>query len=193
MRVAFALLVDYAVHNVMRKLALAANRTYGTGFVAAQLPPHVSLKQPFPVQDLDAVEAYFDDFAASIPPFDLTLTQLDVQVGAGPTGKSVVLWIDVRETPLLRGLHNRLNEELAQRFAHTAAPFDGTGYRFHATIALSAQSPDVYRRMARDYSRRRIDLTYTVRDIALFDYDDDAIAPGTYITYKILPIGTITS
>ena len=41
MRAAFALLVDHRVHNDMRKLAVDLHARYGTGLLAAVLPPHI--------------------------------------------------------------------------------------------------------------------------------------------------------
>ena len=38
-----------------------------------------------------------------------------------------ILWLAVQETEVLRQLHNRLNQELAQRFGNTQANYDGAG------------------------------------------------------------------
>ena len=187
MFVAFAFLANDRLHNVIRKLALAVHRTHGAGLHAGLLPPHISLKQPFRVADLPAVEGFFDRFAAGIAPCDLTLTHLsgpDLPATAANRG---VLWLEVQESPPLRALHDRLNAELARQFTGTEAPFDGAAYHFHATVAL-VQEPASYRQVLQDYRGHRVHITYRPEQIAMFYYDDDTFAPGTFMTYKVLPV-----
>jgi 2'-5' RNA ligase len=189
MKAGFALLVDRTVHNIIRKLAFDLNRDYRTGFRGAQVPPHISLKQPFRVSDVGAVEAYFDSFAASIRPFTVTLQAVEVHPAAGPAGDLGVVWVKVRESRTLRGLHTRLNAELAERFANTDADFDGSAYRFHATIIMGGQPSDIYRQIATTLRPPALPRTCRIREIMMCYFDDDSYAPGTYITYKILPLG----
>ena len=73
MKAGFVLLVDYALHNLLRRLAYELHRDYRLGFYGAVIPPHISLKQPFQIDNVDAVAAYFDEYAAGIAPFDVAL------------------------------------------------------------------------------------------------------------------------
>jgi 2'-5' RNA ligase len=188
MNVGFALLVDQPTHNFMRKLAFELDRIYRTGLQAALLPAHVSLKQPFFTEDLPAIETYFDTFAASIPPFEITFDAVEIQLAAGPNRDTGIVWLAARESPLLRDLHNRLNAELAAGFARSQAEFDGPAYRFHATISMGGQPPDVYRAIAAAYSRVDLGLTCRVTQI-LMGVADDQEPPGPFISYKILSLG----
>jgi len=52
MKATFAFLFDHEVHNVVRKLAVEVHQNYRVGLAGSQLPPHVSLKQPFSIPDL---------------------------------------------------------------------------------------------------------------------------------------------
>ena len=190
MRVAFALLVDETAHNTLRKWALDAHRRFRTGFLAAQLPPHVSLKQPFPVHDLAAIEAYFDRFATTLAPVSITLTQLDVRhTPLSPRDEHVILWADVKETPDLRAMHERLNVELSSQFGDTAASFDGPAYHFHATVSIAMHPYGTHQAMRQEYAATRIAYTFVATHLALFYYDDDSFAPASYITYKIARVG----
>jgi hypothetical protein len=72
MKATVALLLDHDVHNVIRKLAVEVHQKYQIGLAGSQLPPHVSLKQPFSIPSLPPVEAYFDQLAKSIDPVALT-------------------------------------------------------------------------------------------------------------------------
>ena len=60
MKAAFALLANVEVYNFVRKLAWDIHRQYGTGTIDTRLPPHISLKQPFSIGDLAALEDYME-------------------------------------------------------------------------------------------------------------------------------------
>jgi 2'-5' RNA ligase len=188
MNVGFALLVDQPTHNFMRKLAFELDRLYHTGLQAAALPAHVSLKQTFYTDDLPAVEAYFDTFAASIQPFEITFDAVEVQLAAGPNRDTGIVWLAARETSTLRDLHNRLNAELAARFTRSQADFDGPAFRFHATIAMGEQPPQIYQAIASAYSQVDLRLICHVTQILMGVAYDDTDPPGPFISYKLLSL-----
>src|SRR5260221_12455952 len=183
MKATFALLLDHQVHNVGRKLAVEVHQTYHIGLADSQLPPHVSLKQPFLIPDLSAVEAYFDQLAKSIDPLTLTFPRI------GGPGDAPVLWLEVEDTETLRQLHTRINQELAERFPETQAPFDGPAYHFHLTIALGGASSSIYQSIVAELESQKVALQAIARHLVLFYYDDDQISLGSFLTYKILPLG----
>ncbi|MBA3945350.1 MAG: 2'-5' RNA ligase family protein [Herpetosiphonaceae bacterium] len=187
MLVTFAFLAHPHLHHVIRRLALEIHRTHHIGLHAGLLPPHISLKQPFQIADLPELETFFDRFAASIAPFDLTLTHVSGAASPNEMSGRGVIWLEVQESLQLRGLHERLNTELAHDFRGTEAAYDGATYHFHATVAL-VQEPPRYHQVLEDYGEMRVDITYQPEHLAMFYYDDDTFAPGTYLTYKVLPL-----
>lgn len=190
MKAAFALLTNHEVHNIVRKLSWEIHQKYHTGTRHASLPPHISLKQPFGINDLPALENYMEELADSIRPFEVTLTELQViPISYGGTSYGL-LWIDVEETQKLRNLHDRLNSELKQRFGNTPADFDGEAYHFHMTITMGGQSVEVYRNFYSEVSEPRINLRFTVRELAMFVYDEPLGPNGEYLCYRILPVGS---
>ena len=94
----------------------------------------------------------------------------------------------MEESETLRHLHTRINQELAERFSNTQASFDGPDYHFHLTIALGRDPDPVYRSIIMELASREIALDTIARQVVLFYYDDDQISPGSFLTYKILPI-----
>ncbi len=88
------------------------------------------MRYPFGMLSGRCCDAYFDQLAKSIDPLTLTFPRI------GGPGDAPVLWLEVEETETLRQLHTRINQELAERFPETQAPFDGPAYHFHLTIAL---------------------------------------------------------
>ncbi len=186
MRAAFALLVDRRTYNFMRKLAVEIHTTHQTGFGGALLPPHVSLKQPFEITDLAQVETYFDELAQSIAPIEITLTHLELAHFSYDDQEQGILWLDVQETPVLRELHTRINQELTERFGDTSAPFDGKKYHFHATVCIGGPPLAVYKEMFDTYKDTKVRSTFTAREMAMFYYDGfDDLESSSYITYKI--------
>ena len=189
MKAAFALLVDHNAHNFVRKLVVDIHSKYRIGFLASLLPPHVSQKQPFEVSNLPKLETYFDQLAKTIQPFEITLTHPELQTSSFNDDEIGILWLNVQETRTLRDLHNRINRELPERFENTEAPFDGPSYHFHATAEVGRQSAEVYHKIYAEYEHIEVNLSFTVNEIAMFYYDDWSSEPGTFITYKILPVG----
>lgn len=187
MRATFVLLTDPETQNAMRKLAVELDTEYGAGLAGSLLPAHVSLKQPFQIAHLSALEAYFDEWAASVEPFDVRFTGLGFPY-VEDAGMGIV-WLDVEESGPLRSLHDGLNAELAERFERTDAPFDGSHYRFHATVALGLWPPAVHKNLEARYGGRTVSFGFRVREVALFYYAADDFAPGTYMVYKVVSLG----
>ena len=189
MRATFALLADTEAHNIVRKLSWDFHQKYHTGILS--LPPHVSLKQPFPIASLPALEHYMDEFARSIEPFDVNLTKLDIVPISHEGIEYGILWIDVQETEILRGLHNRLNEELNQRFGSAPADYDSDVYHFHMTVMLGGQPIGVYRKFYSELDDPVINYSFPVRELVMFVYDEPIGPNSVYLSYRILPIGDV--
>lgn len=191
MKAAFALPANSEVHNVVRKLSWEMHQKYRTGTRHASLPPHISLKQPFGVSDLFALEKFMEELAGSIEPFEVTLNELQIVPISSGGIEYGILWVDVEESEELRGLHNRLNHELNQRFGSTAADFDGDDYHFHMTVMIGGRPMDIYRKFLGEISDPKINMRFTVKELALFVYDEPLGPNGEYLSYKILPIGKL--
>ena len=116
------------------------------------------------------------------------LTELQiVPISSGGTEYGI-LWIDVLETEELRGLHNRLNAELNQRFGNTPTDFDGPDYHFHMTVMIGGQPIETYRRFLSEIADAKVNMRFTVKELAMFVYDELTGPNGEYISYKILPL-----
>jgi 2'-5' RNA ligase len=187
MKAALVLLSDIAVQNTARRIAVRLCAEKGLPFYAAALPSHVSLKQPFAFDDFECLDAFCERFAASVAPFDLTLDRFYLYASADYG----VLGLNVVETPFLRGLHERLNAELAQVFADTRAAFDGADYSFHLTIEIARAA--VHLPILREYFTALpdpvLDLRFTARELGVFFYPDETLAPGSFVVYRVLPLG----
>ena len=188
MKATFALRADNQIHNLVRKLSWDIHQKYRTGIDVCRLPPHISLKQTFDISDLDALSDYMTELAQSIKPFRARLTYLELIDATIDGLESGILWLNAEETDFLRGLHNRLNEELTARFGNVPAEYDGADYHFHMSVAIGGQPIATYRMILDEFKDRLENLQYTVRELVMFVYDERSDVNAGYMTYKILPL-----
>jgi 2'-5' RNA ligase len=189
MKATFALLANSDVHNFIRKLSWDIHQKYRTGTRHAALPPHVSLKKPFRVADLPALEKYMDELAGSLQPFEVTLTELQAVPTFFDGVEYGILWAAIEETETLRGLHYRLNKELSQRFRETSADFDGNEFRFHMSVMMCGHLMEICRKYQDEIQNQKINLRYTAQELAMFVYDEPMGPHGDSMCYKRRPIG----
>jgi 2'-5' RNA ligase len=189
MKATFALLADRETHNLVRKLTWDIHQKYRTGIDACRLPPHISLKQPFDIADLDSLTEYMTGLAQSLEPFQTLLTHLELVEATMDGFHTGIFWLNVEETEFLRRLHNRVNEELTARFGNAQAEFDGPDYHFHMTVAIGGQPIETYRTILDEFKDRLVNLPCAVRELIMFVYDERTAVNAGYMTYRILPLG----
>jgi 2'-5' RNA ligase len=187
MRAAIVLLADRALHNFTRRVVVELNLRYQVGFFASLLPAHISLKQPFKFERLEVLDRYVESLAASISPLELSLDRFYCEEWSG----FGILGLNVVETPRLRELHDRLNRDLAAILPDSSAAHDGSGYHFHLTIEMGGLEggKNPFRAYFEGLSDPRVNLAYTARELGVFYYSDDNHRPGSFITYRTLPLG----
>lgn len=188
MKATFALLPNSEIHNAVRKLSWDIHRKYRTDLDVCRLPPHISLKQPFDISDLDLLSDYMTELAKSIEPLTAVLTHLELINVTMDSFHTGILWLNVQETENLRGLHHRLNEELTARFGSVLAAFDGPDYHFHMTVAIGGQPIEIYQKIHAEFTDRLIDLPCALGELVMFVYDERNEVNAGYMTYKILPL-----
>ena len=183
MKAAIALLANYKAQNFVRRIVFELEKDYQIDFMASLLPAHISLKQPFSFESMHILENYFDGLAQRIAPFQIELRQVYYTEWEGYG----ILGINVRETDILRGLHQQLNRELREILSDPSAPHDGDAYRFHMTIELGIigkQSP--YQLYFERLEDKSVNQVFLAEEIALFYYTGENHL--SYICYKILPL-----
>lgn len=188
MKATFALLADSETHNLVRKLSWDIHQKYRTGIDVCRLPPHISLKQPFDISDLDVLSEYMTELAQGLEPFEMLLTHLELVETTMDGLHTGILWLNVQETEFLRGLHERVNHELTARFGNVPAEFDGADYHFHMTVAIGGQPIETYREILDEFKDRLVNLACTVQEMVMFAYDERTAVNAGYMTYRILPL-----
>lgn len=186
MKAAVVLLSDHTVQNFARRFVYQLSTCWGVPFFASLLPAHISLKQRFTFEDIDALERYFDAFAASLKPFEILLDGLYAETwnGYGILGMNVV------ESPELRALHNRLNTGLPTVVRDASAAHDGSEYHFHLTIEMGKVDGDnPFQAVYEEMSGERAQFTFTAHQLALFFYPQHSEFDTTFIVYRMQPLG----
>ena len=189
MKATFALLADNQTHNLVRKLAWDIHQKYRTGIDVCRLPPHISLKQPFDISDLDSLSEYMTELARSIELFPTLLTHLELIEMTMDGLHTGILWLNVQETEFLRQLHERVNRDLTARFGNVPAKFDGSDYHFHMTVAIGGQPIGTYQKILDEFKDRLVNLPCTIQEMVMFVYDERTAVNAGYMTYRILPLG----
>ena len=184
MKATFVLIASNEVENMARKVMLEAHRKAGLGFEMARLPHHVSLKQPFKIDNLEAVEAYFDEFVSSLGPVKVHFEEVIIWPNRIFGYDSGVMVLKAEKSKELIDLHKRLNSELEERFGSSPADYDGDAYAFHMTLAIGGRSFEDYQKAYELLDKKIYDLDTVFDQMALLYYDNDDITPGTYFCYK---------
>ena len=186
MKAAIALLADHPVQNIARQMVFKIAQHARVEFLGSLLPAHVSLKQPFTFENMDKLEAWFDSFAERLQPFRVALDRIYYD----QWDEYAIVGMQVHETPTLRALHIQINNELKGIVHDPSAPHDGDEYRFHLTIELGkAGSTNPFKQFFASLPETQLDLSFLADHIALFFYADGPIGPGSFICYKVLPLG----
>ena len=189
MNICIALLTGNSVQNFARGLVVEINEKYHTGIIASLLPQHISLKTTFHAGHIEDIEKYFDLLAKETKPFPIKITGIDlIQIG-NDAADSGIIWLDIEENLQLRGLHNKLNHDLASRFRILPSGPDGVQFHFYSTLLYGGPTFNEYRKIYDQVETKKFEMECKPTEIALFYSPGQAIIPGTFITYKILPLG----
>jgi 2'-5' RNA ligase len=176
------LLADRNLQNEVGRLAWDVHRRHATGLLGRRLPAHVSLKQPFAIDDEFAgFEKYVHGLAARIEPCEIELDGFFSWPG--------VFGVQVRESPALRNLHTLLNVELGGLFGDVRADFDGDAYQFHMTIAAGGASAAVYGDIGEEYAAVGFRRSFLARELGIFVYDVQDDGGFDFMLHSIVPVG----
>ena len=185
-QIAFALVLDTPTFNATQELSVALWQEFQLVPRTATYTPHISFKQPFACDDLEAVEAYFDAFATGWEPVEIKVGEMKIYEYPDNGRSMAMLWLEVAANSALRNMHREVNAGLKAKFENTAAPFDGDNYRFHLTLA-GGQPCEVLQPAYEAYKGQDFGWCFTAREIAMF-----YLTPGWAMIYKIAPLGKTT-
>lgn len=185
MKATIVLIADEEAENFGRKLMLEAHRYGNMGFEMARLPQHVSLKQPFVIPSLDEMERFFDKFAKTLLPMDISFVGMDLFPSNVLGGvESGCLTLRVKAAPQLISAQKQLNIELNKVFGACPAEHDND-YIFHMTFAIGGAPFNAYQRAYNQLKNLDFNRDFRFSKLGLFYYDDDNITPGSYFCYKV--------
>lgn len=185
MRAAIALLSDYHVQNVARSMVYEIYRHARIEFLGSLLPAHVSLKQPFAFESMNALEDWFDSFSRRVAPVRIELDRIYYDAWE----EYAIVGMHVRETTTLRALHNQINSELKEVVQDPSAPHDGEEYRFHLTIELGRVCDiNPFKQWYEALVEKDLALSFTAEYVALFFYAEGPVGAGSFHCYKVLPL-----
>jgi 2'-5' RNA ligase len=159
MQLAYAFLVGDEVFNYSREVELEIHERFGDN-PELQLPPHITLKQPFEASaGLPVFARYLDSVAASEDALGVIIR------GFGVFDEGIV-FLDLAPDPRLAILQRRVLRDL-EAYGVRAAPIEREGYRFHCTVASGLRPTDLA--AAREtFAARRVEFHLPLSTLALF-------------------------
>ena len=185
MKAAIALLSDFHIQNIVRRMVFQISQVGDIEFFGSLLPAHVSLKQPFTFESMDTLQGWFESLSQRIPPMTIRLDHIYYEEGDG----YALLGLRVHETPDLRALHEQINRELKQVVRDPSAPHDGDEYRFHLTIELGKTgSLNPFKQFYDALPDTQVSLSFRAEHLALFTYAEREIKPGSFLCSTVLPL-----
>jgi 2'-5' RNA ligase len=184
MKATIVLIANNQTANIASKLLLEANRIGDLGFEMTRLPFHVSLKQPFIINNLNDFEEFFDEYSKTLRSVNVHFEELVSWKNSVLGYDSGVMVLRVEKTEELANMHQELNKQLEEKFGTCKADFDGDKYQFHMTIAIGGKSYSEYEKVLEELRKKELDFNTVFNELALFYYDSDEIKPGTYYCYK---------
>jgi 2'-5' RNA ligase len=176
MQAAFVILLDPPSYNYVRNIQ---NKIYGL-FGAKEtlkLEPHFTLKYAFEINDLDAVEDYFDELVGRTKELEVSLNN----IGTFENEKNVV-FLNVEKNETLTKLHLKVLEDLSQRFSIEPGEFEGEGLHFHITLAYKDISNEVFRKIKDLLKEEQPNIKFKIKRLGLYLFPDSDT--GWFI-YKI--------
>jgi len=187
-RVAIALQPPDDVRHQMARLTMRCH-SYGFSLRVLRLPAHISLKQPFVVDDFENFERYFDRLASRIERQDL---RFDGYRFWGDADEGVVA-VHVEPNRRLRELHALLNDELTEQFGDVRANFDGEDYEFHLTVAIGSSDAGQVAQLKEEIAKWTLINPIQAVELAMYIYEESARPDSLYGmreygVYKTLPL-----
>jgi 2'-5' RNA ligase len=171
----YAILVGEELHNYIRRLQLEILGKYGR-YADVEVSPHITLKQAFPMREIQPFEQHFDTLVAETEPFEITVRD----IGFFDDG---VVFLDVVQTPSLDSLRKRIVQDLSSGFGVKPYALEDDRYHFHATLARGLPR-DSFERARQSLTGRRVEFRFVCDTLALL-----CRAGGVWITYKRSALG----
>jgi len=150
-------LPDEIAHEVV-KLQFAILRQYGT-HEGLESQPHITLKMGFPATNIGKAEAFLEQQAARMTPLLLEIDGFD-------TFDEGILFLDVKPNPPLETMRQGLLRDLKSALGFAPLPIEGSGFRFHVTVAAGLPALE-FGRLRDEFKNRQMSFQFTARHLDL--------------------------
>ena len=108
--------------------------------------------------------AYLTDLAKDVRPFSVEIQ------GFGKFTDPGVIFLDVKSNPHLKGLQERIRDDLGKKFGIQPKAIEGAQWKFHSSVALTDLSHDKLVTVWNSISKRKPHFEFTACTLAIFYY-----------------------
>ena len=176
MHIGFGIILDHKPHNFIREFQL--NFHHQLSVLPDRQNPHITFKAPFKVHDIEEYVAYFDQLAKLMEPFEIELK------GVGGFDKRI-LFLDVVENEKLTQLHNKVLNQMKDKFDVDPDPLEGENVKFHATMAAFPLEESFEEAKAM-VEKKSPCFRFQAKEIGIFYHLG---GDNSWIIYRKVPIG----
>lgn len=179
-RIGYAVLLDDESHNYAREIELDLSLQFKTRAGLRQ-SPHITIKPPFFVEDIEPFVRYFDNLAKQLEPFEIELQGFDFF-------EPKVVFLNVVENPTLKKIHKDIVKDLQNDFEiEPNVQTEGDNVRFHSTVALSDLSEENFYKAKNYVSNKTPHFKFTASTLGMFYH----LSPEEgWIIYRRAKIGS---
>lgn len=176
MEAAFVVLLDPPSYNYVRNLQVKIYKLFGVK-EPLKLEPHFTIKYSFKINDLTALESYFDELVKLTKGFEVTLNGIDTF-----DNEKNVIFIDVEENNILTQLHLKIIKDLSQKFSANVREFEGEKLHFHVTLAYKDINKETFQEIKEYLKDEHPNFKCKVKRLGLYLLPDESL---NWFTYKI--------
>ncbi len=172
MKIGFVILLEEnACYNFIRKIEIELYEKFGLSW-GLKRSPHITIKYPFEIENMGQLEEYLENLAQKTRQFDVEFMEFS-------SFDNKVIFLDVRENPLLRKLHLKILKDLGKIFGIKGDRFEGERIKFHSTISMDNITKAKFQQIISYLKKYKPEFKFKAKEIGIFcylkEYQDFAI------------------
>jgi len=152
---------DYSLF--VRKQEIYLSKKYNT-IVGLLQPPHVTIKWPFEINDIQPFEKYCEDLSKEIQPFEIKIN------GYGFFDPKVI-FLKVEKNQNLINIHLKILKDLKEKFEIEKNKYEGAEPQFHTTLAYEDISEENFHKAKKELKKaEQPKLSFIFDSLGLFRF-----------------------
>lgn len=180
MKIGYAILLEEESHNYARMVELDLCKKFGFTMGLKQ-SPHITVKSPFEIDDIDPFLDYADKIAIETTTFDIEIKGINYF-------EPNVAYLDIVKNCHLSDMHFKFVQELQENYSIQPDELEGEKMVFHSTLALKDINEKNFTEVKKFMNNYNPHFQFTAKRLGVFYNLGDA----GWIVVKIVKLNTIS-